>query len=1248
MKRFLSTIAFCVFLLIFGLLVLLPSAAAEQNILQNLLNLPAPPPPNPLVRATRRNFSSNSFDREKPPGDDAPIEELLAFWQTQNNSFQEMGYNLKPSEQTLRRILSEITENPEKLPNFLNVLPENSETEDFVKQLYDRQSSGENSEREWDSSIKNWLTYHSRYFSDDLLKIAEAVGDTGEYVSNQKELLALARVDWDKARPLLERLADDNSQPISQTLARWAFYQHAVREKDLSDIDKYRRQLQATVENKSAKPGNRDLAMDALVEAGDFEGRDDWYYSLLEDETLYDLRVNGTTYTGLTTLLNRSPKGKYLAKMLELVGNNNPTIRKAAVRNLTTMLNEKNPEVVRALLPWLENPDWAQEVSGERRRLISALGNLTMPESVPGLIAVLNEKETRQTMSSMGNSMANMMAAANKMSMSANMSRSTSGGSEEYFPYRDEAVNALAKQKDGRAIMPLRGLLPQVEGWQQGNIVRAILASGGFSIPEQVEALELAAKNYNQPDGGAYPGNTAVVMNTMSYEMRGAGVAVDMPPPMMMSNGNYAVVKRPFNPADIKPILATQLINQPEADENLVTALIDRINVLDAKEPQIAFGLRKIMLNWRGAAINAMLMRDVKNNKTDVDSVVKLLSLRKELREKQWNEVSDLRNGGQLAFGLSACLMENPPDYDALLLSENIEAKTAMLACARLIRAALPVRKVAENLSSPNKMLALAAERYLETEDSPAAQSFVLALHPNEAKILGAKKLFKPDDAPATNSIFLPALFASISDSFGLPAYYFYEHSDAFAADEKKLQKEVKENQELLGVYAFDDNFIRIYKDKAVFSWQTDKARFRERDLTKEEFDGFKNYLTAERVSEMPPFLADCEENCEEKELLMLGRSGGRRIFMMGDTPPKFFAELAATFDRMREPPAKLRYALEKNLAGLEILFEDENLQAETVWKNAGDFRVLISDAARREQIDKELERQNADEEKEDVDYEQIWKVRQKRRAQREFENFAWYRVESGKLAGLTDQPATIEFVPRFDGAAVLAEKGQWKARTATFEIRADAEGLYKIAGGRTIKIGDGYYDKPLVTPNGRWVIATKFDGEEGPKLVRVNLLTKKEFPVATEDYPQFTAVAAVTSINKILIFGGGYESEEEEETEAAAQRRGEFYLLDAETGAMNKPKGEIRPLAQQTFRPLQPTGKPDEFWAAIPDAEKNETNVGTFNAKTLVFKSILRVPQIEFGSMQMWIDADKIYFVYQGHLLSLPLQPKNVPPVTN
>jgi hypothetical protein len=126
----------------------------------------------------------------------------------------------------------------------LNALPETVESASFVKDYYDREKSEKKYESGWREAVKRWLTYHSSYFSDELARVAEQAGDTGEYVTHQNELLALARVDWEKARPILERLLNDRSQPISQTLARWAFYERAVREKDSVDAEKYRKELQ--------------------------------------------------------------------------------------------------------------------------------------------------------------------------------------------------------------------------------------------------------------------------------------------------------------------------------------------------------------------------------------------------------------------------------------------------------------------------------------------------------------------------------------------------------------------------------------------------------------------------------------------------------------------------------------------------------------------------------------------------------------------------------------------------------------------------------------------------------------------------------------------------------------------------------------------------------------------------------------------------------------------------------------------
>ncbi|HLL99660.1 MAG TPA: hypothetical protein VK400_01285, partial [Pyrinomonadaceae bacterium] len=375
--------------------------------------------------------------------------------------------------------------------------------------------------------------------------------------------------------------------------------------------------------------------------------------------------------------------------------------------------------------------------------------------------------------------------------------------------------------------------------------------------------------------------------------------------------------------------------------------------------------------------------------------------------------------------------------------------------------------------------------------------------------------------------------------------------------------------------------------------------------------------------------------------LTMLGRNGGRRVFVRSDEPTKFFVELEKMFDEMRKPPARLHYWMGKNVPGLEILFEDNNLQARAVWKNGDDFRVLIDNQERRQQIDAELEKQEeAEQESEEYDYEKAHERNAARRALRQYENFAWYRLDSEKLAGVIAQPPGIEFINARDSLPGGVEDHRWKARAGNLEIRADEEGLYKIVGGRSTRIREGYYTRPVVTPNGRWAIVTKYYDEEPPALVRVNLLTGKEFKFRTEQHPRFEAVAFIASINKVLILGGSFHGEEYMDAEAKEAKIGDYFLMDAETGAVQPGKGEIRPLAQQTFRPLQPTGKPDEFWAAIPDARKNETQIGVYNAKTLVFKPFVKLPQISFDSMNMWVEQkdQKIYFVYEGHLLALPL----------
>ena len=107
------------------------------------------------------------------------------------------------------------------------------------------------------------------------------------------------------------------------------------------------------------------------------------------------------------------------------------------------------------------------------------------------------------------------------------------------------------------------------------------------------------------------------------------------------------------------------------------------------------------------------------------------------------------------------------------------------------------------------------------------------------------------------------------------------------------------------------------------------------------------------------------------------------------------------------------------------------------------------------------------------------------------------------------------------------------------------------------------------------------------------------------------------------------------------------FALLNPTTGAVQNAPGEARPIAHETFRRLQPAGKPNEFWAAMPDNGKDQTVVGIYDARFFNFKPVVVVPKMNFNSMDMWVDqpGGKVYFVYKGHVLAVPLAPPAAAP---
>ena len=200
-------------------------------------------------------------------------------------------------------------------------------------------------------------------------------------------------------------------------------------------------------------------------------------------------------------------------------------------------------------------------------------------------------------------------------------------------------------------------------------------------------------------------------------------------------------------------MLGSAVAQISEPGDALVREVVARISLLEKNDPPTAERLRSVILNWNGTAVNALLLKDLRDGKSSADAVLKLLTVRKELREKQSAEVADIRSGNPTAVGIAACLLDNEADYSAVFGGENTEAKAALFASARLIRAKIPIAEAAKYVSNSDKRLAKAAELYLESEDSPEARSVVLSLHPDGSKILGATTAFWPaDNSPSDDS----------------------------------------------------------------------------------------------------------------------------------------------------------------------------------------------------------------------------------------------------------------------------------------------------------------------------------------------------------------------------------------------------------------------------------------------------------------------------------------------------------------
>src|SRR5215510_5076716 len=659
-------------------------ADALAPAINELLKL-YPPALKSIGEKNSENANASSKEETKPPADDAPIKDLIAYWN------QSHGANpLKPSYKVRQRLLEACEDRPELTPGLISLLPETMDTHDRLYKLLEEEENGFNLKE----FLWNWLRLNSKYFRDDL--IAAARRELPNRTPPDDNLWALARLDWEAAKPIVEALASSwNAQmtPVALSL----LYERARAAGDSAQTEKYRALLQAIVADRRAPQDARQTALLSLVGA-EWNGQEDWVVSLFADPTLGGLKEEvgekdggskGKSEEGsekaaseayveeapniLSSILSTYPE-RWLPVISNLVGHHQRTVHRAAVRCLAEILNpesadkELEKEIAQRLAPWLTDPNWAD--ANDRSGFIQSLVYVQAPELLPGLLWVLEHDVDQDN--------------------------------------RAAAAEALTQYRDPRAIPALRLALEkeEVENRRE-KIITAMAACGGFSDDEMAAAIEAYAK--------------MVVTEAGSEKI------------------NQAKSSDPGKPLSLQ-VSVGRILSESETiqtTEGLAVRLIERATSLRASQPAVA---RQILRNIGGdplPVVEINLVERIGAGRADVDALRLALEKRDSIRKSAADELFSLTKQGGYAAGVAAAILNDEREHRETLGGRDAKAQLALLAGARYLRDKLPVELVSGLLNSMNLALAKAAESYLEVEDSAEARKIIMVRHRDEAHILG-------------------------------------------------------------------------------------------------------------------------------------------------------------------------------------------------------------------------------------------------------------------------------------------------------------------------------------------------------------------------------------------------------------------------------------------------------------------------------------------------------------------------------
>ncbi len=512
--------------------------------------------------------------------------------------------------------------------------------------------------------LREWLVRRSPLFRLELVDLARG-GD-------EAALEALALRDPVAAGPLLRRMLSDPDACTQARACALLYRQMARRPGPGDEPDQLRAQLQRIVQDVRSPAPACEVALAALM-SDDWPARDDWFLRLLSEPDVDRLMEEGSLgATALSQVVRAEPE-RWIPRLARLVGSAERSTHNHAVLCLSYYTGAyARADALRLLLPWLADPEWADERRvHERADILRSLATLNVPECIPGLTAIV-ERNCAAEVSSAAQALAvyDIPGAAGALKQALT-----------FAPTPRARIELL------EVLVPLRTYSP-------------------LELAQAVEAYARAP----EPHGGR-----------------------DEPPLVLESTIGEFLCRN----WSVSPTLF--LSGQPDlpVDGAVAELLVRRCHELHATDPGAAARIWCAVLNWDAPAIRCEQVRRLLAGRADAPLVEALLKKRASLQAEPPIELRSFNGAGELA-GIVAALRGEPEEQRLILEGSDRAAQLALVACARLARAPLPLDIMAGWLRAGDDELSAASAEYLYAEDSPAARELLWDRYPDEMLILGS------------------------------------------------------------------------------------------------------------------------------------------------------------------------------------------------------------------------------------------------------------------------------------------------------------------------------------------------------------------------------------------------------------------------------------------------------------------------------------------------------------------------------